>query len=71
MNLSERIRPGSEAAPWVIEEVKKLERALEQAWGLAASDWTVEGESNDALCRALHGSGCPDLAEWLKNKGSK
>lgn len=26
--LSDRIRPNSEAAPWVIEEVKKLESAL-------------------------------------------
>lgn len=25
MSLSDRIRPNSEAAPWVIEEIKKLE----------------------------------------------
>lgn len=25
MNLSKRLRPGSECAPWVIEEVKRLE----------------------------------------------
>ena len=34
MSLSERIRPNSEAAPWVCEEVKKLESenaALRQA----------------------------------------
>lgn len=27
--LSDRVRPGSEAAPWVIEEIKRLEAALE------------------------------------------
>ena len=27
--LSERIRPDSEAAPWVIAEVKKLEERIE------------------------------------------
>jgi hypothetical protein len=31
MSLSERLRPQVEAAPWVIEEVKQLERLLEQA----------------------------------------
>ena len=30
MNLSERIRPNCEAAPWVVEEVKKLEQQLAQ-----------------------------------------
>lgn len=29
MKLSDRVRPGSEAAPWVIEEIKRLEAALE------------------------------------------
>lgn len=28
MSLSDRIRPNSEAAPWVCEEVKKIEREL-------------------------------------------
>ena len=28
MSLSDRIRPNSEAAPWVCEEVKKIERQL-------------------------------------------
>ena len=28
MSLSDRIRPNSEAAPWVVEEVKQLEREL-------------------------------------------
>jgi hypothetical protein len=30
--LSERIRPNSEAAPWVIDEVKRLERELAEAY---------------------------------------
>ena len=29
MSLSERIRAGSEAAPWVVEEVVRLERELD------------------------------------------
>lgn len=32
MSLSERLRPEVEAAPWVIEEVKKLEEELDAAW---------------------------------------
>lgn len=36
MALSDRLRPGVEATPWVIEQVKKLERELETA------DWTIE-----------------------------
>lgn len=28
--LSDRIRPNCEAAPWVISEVKRLEKALEE-----------------------------------------
>lgn len=35
MNLSERIKPNSEAAPWVIEEVKKLEANLEAMTNIA------------------------------------
>jgi hypothetical protein len=32
MKLSDRIRPDVEAAPWVIEEVKKLEQELADAY---------------------------------------
>ena len=31
MKLSDRVRPDVEAAPWVIEEIKKLEAELEVA----------------------------------------
>jgi hypothetical protein len=31
MSLSDRIRPNSEASPWVIEEVKKLEDKISKA----------------------------------------
>lgn len=31
MSLSDRIRPNSEAAPWVVEEIKKLEAELNKA----------------------------------------
>lgn len=30
--LSDRIRPNSEAAPWVVEEVKKLEALLQRCF---------------------------------------
>jgi hypothetical protein len=32
--LSDRIRPNTEAAPWVVEEVKRLEEELEVAKAL-------------------------------------
>jgi hypothetical protein len=32
MKLSDRLRPDVEAAPWVIEEVKKLEKELGDAY---------------------------------------
>jgi hypothetical protein len=32
MKLSDRLRPNSEAAPWVVEEVKKLEKELADAY---------------------------------------
>ena len=31
MSLSDRVRPDCEAAPWVIEEIRKLEADLEKA----------------------------------------
>lgn len=30
LNLSERVRANSEAAPWVIDEIKAMEKELEQ-----------------------------------------
>lgn len=33
VNLSERVRPNCEAAPWVIEEIRKLEAELEHLQG--------------------------------------
>lgn len=32
MKLSERVRPNYEAAPWVIEEIKRLEGELSDAY---------------------------------------
>ena len=51
MSLSDRIRPNCEAAPWVVEEVKKLERdnaALREAleW-IAKRGWDPEGTTID------------------------
>ena len=45
MSLSERVRAGSEAAPWVVDEIKKLEDqmtvtqdALDYLHGLTSSE---------------------------------
>ena len=47
MKLSERIRPNVEAAPWVIEEVKRLEaRVMELEAMLAATETTLAGSNN-------------------------
>ena len=51
VNLSDRIRPNIEAAPWVVDEVKRmddrikrLEMALNTSWEIIANtsggDWT-------------------------------
>lgn len=32
MSLSERVRPNIEAAPWVVEEIKRLEVELVEAY---------------------------------------
>lgn len=32
MKLSKRVRPNCEAAPWVIEEIKRLEKELSDAY---------------------------------------
>jgi hypothetical protein len=39
--LSDRVRPDVEAAPWVVEEIKKLERKLEY---LKSSNEQLVGE---------------------------
>lgn len=55
MKLSDRVRPGSEAAPWVIEEIKRLEAAMEvkaapvcereayEAWKLTMKPYGFDG----------------------------
>lgn len=30
--LSDRVRPGVEVAPWVVDEIKKLEKELHEAY---------------------------------------
>jgi hypothetical protein len=56
MSLSERIRANSEAAPWVIEEVVKMEAEIERLNGL--------------LLRAVErGEECVEMVkDLLKNK---
>ncbi len=60
MSLSERIRENSEAAPWVCEEVKRLESRLAE-WEQAAEFYR--------MCKAdpkSHEVGAMrDAVEWL------
>lgn len=57
MTLSDRLRPGSECAPWVIDEVRKLERI--QAELADALQWIadcrtgglIEGKARAALAK--------------------
>lgn len=49
-NLSDKLRPGVEAAPWVIEEVKRLETKLERALARAEK---AEAVANDAYITML------------------
>jgi hypothetical protein len=54
--LSDRIRPNSEAAPWVIEEIRKLERRCAKSHVVTsppAGYTLVESELFNEICRAL------------------
>lgn len=41
MSLSDRVRAGVEAAPWVIEEIRKLEASRAQAHVICCNDAVV------------------------------
>lgn len=59
MSLSERIRPGVEAAPWVVEEVAKLEAERDRllAAAIAFSDYVAgEGFATDGPVRFEYGA---------------
>ncbi len=58
MSLSDRIRPNCEAAPWVVEEVKKLER--ENAALRAALDAQMQYQR--------HLSEDRDRLDWLEGE---
>lgn len=53
MKLSERVRAGSEAAPWVIEEIERLEAELktEQALSFRNQVAQLEAERDAAVGR--------------------
>jgi hypothetical protein len=69
--LSERIRPNSEAAPWVIDEVKKLEELnKEMLEGLKVAESEIrcqqlEADFNYARC---HGLPTPKIDEIEKEE---
>ena len=68
MNLSKRLRPGVECAPWVIEEVKKLESDAEVNMRVelfhAALDRVAEVER--ALDRANSLLAELSFSSWIK-----
>jgi len=56
MSLSQRIRPNSEAAPWVVDAVEKLEKELSCAdsfYRLAIKERDFERVKNKKLIDAL------------------
>lgn len=58
MKLSDRVRPNSEAAPWVVEAIKKMEADLDEMMDKARlfAGWAADG------CTCEHNSadlGCP------------
>jgi hypothetical protein len=56
MNLSDRVRPDVEAAPWVIAEIKKLEAERDAAQSLAdhmTELWNEAERERDAALAAL------------------
>lgn len=54
MSLSDRIRPGVECAPWVIEEIHKLEAQLAQRSPILTVDVVLLTLDGDTLKVALH-----------------
>lgn len=64
MSLSERIRPGVEAAPWVIEEVRKLEAQVEQ---LRASK--LEPPQFPTMLRKMWSGG--EVQRWIDEHWNK
>ena len=53
MTLSERVRPDSEAAPWVIEEIKQLEAAIEKYKRISIAQVGVIGRNHAATERLV------------------
>lgn len=52
--LSERVRPDSEAAPWVVEEIKQLENTIEEVDRLAEAGLCYfSSESKHAFLRDI------------------
>ena len=62
MKLSERLRPNVEAAPWVIEEVKKIEAELACANSFHDGIGLGEGLANARLIAAA-----PEILEALED----
>lgn len=64
MSLSDRIRPNSEAAPWVIEEVKGLEANL-------ATSRAETNQLNNLLRAVGWGQGEIDSAACIEEENEK
>lgn len=52
--LSDRIRPNSEAAPWVVDEVKSLEAALQVIANFPLEEFGREHEPDDRTLTAFN-----------------
>lgn len=62
--LSARMRPNSEAAPWVIEEVKRLE-----AENARLNAEVARAEKNLTQCRKWYGQRLNELEAWFRGPG--
>jgi len=83
MSISDRIRPNSEAAPWVIEEVRKLEAEVERLkvelaesherrreWARQVGRMTAEREDMEAEVERLKGK-LMEEARWVYDTGQR
>lgn len=62
--LSARMRPNSEAAPWVIEDVKRLE-----AENARLNAEVARAEKNLTQCREWYGQRLNELEAWFRGPG--
>ena len=70
MSLSDRVRPNSEAAPWVVEEIKELEKAYykqEEELDATMMAYYIVKNENKRLREALKQIADGDVAQSSVN----